>query len=402
MELLEKILWIIWALLQVVIAGYIAIPFLFVVIYGLLRLFRVRTPFQRKPFLTDRQFDFAFIITAHQETKFVYPLVDSILKQSYGNFIVYLVADDCQQENISFADARIRVLKPEPALHSKIKSIRYAIAKFERKPDAIIILDADNLIHPSFLDTMNQYFRKGYRVVQSQFKPKNTDTDYARMDAIGDMFNFFIEREMRMRMGMSSAIWGSGVAVDTDMYNAVEYKHFLGGFDKKLQAYLVQNTRRIAYAEEAILFDEKITSGASLETQRTRWISSYFKYFKESFVIFFKGLLRFDINLMYFGYILLRPPLFMVLGLAGLFTVINFFIWPLAAWIWVGLWASFLVAFAAIVLIKGKDARFLATFFKLPLFAGRQFLALIKVRKAKKSFLKTQHTSLVYIDDLIK
>jgi len=401
-EILEKIGLGIWWFLQLVFGVYMIIPFLFVLLYLLLKLFGVKTPFQRKPILTDKNFDFALIVTAHQELRFVYPLIDSIIKQSYKNFIVYLVADDCAGQEISFEDPRIRVIKPETPLHSKIKSIKYGISKFDCKPDALIILDADNLIHPSFLETMNQYFRKGYRVVQAEFKPKNIDTDFARMDAIGDMFNFFVERDMRMRLGISSAIWGAGVAMDIDLYNAVEYKDFLGGFDKKLQYYLVLNTHRIAYAEEAILFDEKISSGASLENQRTRWISSYFKYFKESFLLFFKGLFSFNFNLMYFGYILLRPPLFIVLGLSGLFMVLNFFISPVLFWSWVGIWVSFFVAFAAIILIKGKDPRFLGTFFKLPLFMWRQVLALLKIKKAKKSFLKTQHSSLVYIDELLK
>jgi cellulose synthase/poly-beta-1,6-N-acetylglucosamine synthase-like glycosyltransferase len=114
------------------------------------------------------------------------------------------------------------------------------LAQFKKKHDAVIILDSDNLIHPQFLQVMNNHFRKGYRVVQCDFKPKNTDTVYARMDAIGDMFNFFIDREARMRLGISASIWGSGVAIDYDLYNEVEYNNFLGGFDKKLQAHLVQ------------------------------------------------------------------------------------------------------------------------------------------------------------------
>jgi hypothetical protein len=38
----------------------------------------------------------------------------------------------------------------------------------------------------------------------------------------------------------------------------------------------------------------------------------------------------------------------------------------------------------------------------MPVFVFRQLLALLKLGKAKKSFMKTQHSKLVFIDDLIK
>jgi cellulose synthase/poly-beta-1,6-N-acetylglucosamine synthase-like glycosyltransferase len=402
MHIAEQILRVVFIIIQVVLAFYMLLPFFFLASYGILKLVGAKTPFQRKPYLTDKNHQFGIIITAHQETQFVLPLVDSILKQDYKHFYVYIVADDCNTVELKFNDPRIRVLKPEPALHSKIKSIHYGLSKFTGKHDAVIILDADNLIHPSFLGVMNDYFRKGYKVVQCDFKPKNTDTHFARMDAIGDMFNFFLEREARMWLNFSAAIWGSGVAIDLDLYKEVEYTNFLGGFDKKLQSHLVRRVNRIAFAPAAILYDEKITSGKSLENQRTRWISSYFKYFGESLNIFIAGVKKASLNLVYFSLITLRPPLFLIVGFSFLATIINFFINPLHFYAWLIIIAAFLLSFITIVIIKGRDTRFLLTFLLLPVFAMRQMLALFKVKKAKKSFLKTQHSKLVYIDDLLK
>ena len=247
---------------------------------------------------------------------------------------------------------------------------------------------------------MNQYFQKGYPVVQGSFRAKNSGTDFARMDAIGDMFNFFIEREMRMKLGLSSAIWGSGIAIRLCLYKNVNYTHFLGGFDKRLQAHLVQNTNRIAFAPEAVLYDEKVSSGEALQTQRTRWISSYFKYFGESFQILMRGLLRLNFNLFYFGYVLLRPPLFIVLLGAVVIALANLFISITMFYVWVALLLAFGISFITIVVIKSRDPRFIMAIFKLPLFVGRQLLALLKIRRASKSFMKTQHINLVYIDEV--
>lgn len=401
MQIGLEVLKIIFLIIQLLLALYVLVPFVSLLIYFICNLFKIKDPYQRKQFITDKNFEFGIIITAHQETKFIFPLVDSILKQSYQNFKVYVVADDCDTSTLQFADSRIKVLKPEVALHSKIKSIRYGLSNFSNNHDALIILDADNLIHPSFLQVMNNYFRKGYKVVQSDFKPKNTDTVYAKMDAIGDMFNFFTDREVRMKTGLSAAIWGSGVAIDLDLYHEVEYSDFLGGFDKKLQSHLVQNVNQIGFSTNAILFDEKISSGKSLENQRTRWISSYFKYFKESFAILLTGLKKLNFNLIYFGFITLRPPLFIVIGCSLVSAIVDYFIYPSLFVGWLFILASFVLSFIAIVAIKGRSLSYIQALFMMPVFVFRQALALLQIKKAKKSFLKTQHTKLVFIDDLI-
>ena len=399
---LLKILLIFFLLLQLIIAYYLLLPPFLLLVYGIKKLFKVETAFERLPILTKKDFEFGVIITAHQETRFVVPLVDSILKQQYQKFNIYIVADDCDISELKFTDPRINILTPKPALHSKIKSIHYSLTKFVKDHDALIILDADNLIHPSFLSTMNMYFQKGYKVVQSDFKPKNTDSHFARMDAISDMFNLFLEREARMWLNLSAAIWGSGVAIDLELYKEVEYKSFLGGFDKKLQAHLVQRVDRIAFAPKALLYDEKISSGKSLQTQRTRWISSYFKYFRESLKLFFTGLKRGSVNLIYFSSIILRPPLFIIIGSAFFITAVNYFLLSGYFIPWLCILALFFISFIVIIIIKGKDIRFLKTFLLLPLFAWRQLLALFKLKKAKRSFMKTQHSQLIYIDDILK
>lgn len=102
MAVLGEIVFILFLLVQALLAVYIALPALLLVSYALIRLFRIRTPFQRKPFLTEQEFEFGLIITAHQETEFVIPLVDSILKQTYQRFHVYIVADDCAPGALSF------------------------------------------------------------------------------------------------------------------------------------------------------------------------------------------------------------------------------------------------------------------------------------------------------------
>ena len=176
MEVVVQILLVLFYVLSGIIAFYFLLPaFLFISYYvkgGL-----------KKKFSYDpqgKQFEFAAIITAHQDVRFVPPFVDSFLKQRYPNFKVYVVADDCDVTDLNFNDERIIVLKPEVALHSKIKSIQYAIDHFVNDPDVMIIFDSDNLVHPDYLKNLCGYFQQGFRVVQTHMLSKNTDTTYSR------------------------------------------------------------------------------------------------------------------------------------------------------------------------------------------------------------------------------
>ena len=396
-------LYFIWYLIQSWIAIYLLLPVFFLLVYAIKRLLNNRHSITHKKPKLNRDFNFAAIVTAHEETRLIHPLVDSLLKQRYGNLHVYVVADACRDISaLVFNDPRVTILKPEQDLNSKIKSIDYALNRFVQPHDALVIFDSDNLVHPDYMEILNRYFQQGYTAVQTNLQPKNTDTLYARLDAIGDIYHNFTEREMRMELGLSSAIWGLGIAIDTELYKKIIYENFLGGFDKRIQADIVMQIPQLAFAKEAMVYDEKIPDGKALEKQRTRWINAYFKYFSLAWKVFVFGLRRLNFNKAFFGFINLRPPLFITLGLAMLFLAINFFIDTRLFLAWLFLLLAYGLSFFIIILVKSPDKRIVKSFFFLPLFALRQVVALLKIRKANKAFLKTEHTKIIYIDDLLR
>ena len=102
----------------------------------------------------------------------------------------------------------------------------------------------------------------------------------------------------------------------------------------------------------------------------------------------------------YSAFIMLRLPLFITLAAGFIVTIVNYFISMPLFYAWLAIMLSFFVAFTGIVAIKGRDFRYIRTMFSLPLFVFNQVMALTKIKKAKKSFLKTRHTRVVYIDEL--
>jgi len=398
MQLITHILWILFYIINGVLAVYFIIPIVFFLLHYILPEKKFGK-FKKQQ--TEKQFDFAAIITAHQDTRFIAPLVDSFCKQQYQHFVVYVVADDCDISNLHFTDSRIKIIKPETALHGKTKSIKLAVDSFVRQHDALIIFDSDNLVHPEYLKNLNAYFQHGFKVVQTHMLSKNTGTVYARLDSIGHIYNNFLERQVKMEMGLSSAILGLGIAIDLDLYKEIFYKDTLGGFDKRLQILLVQKVKQIGFAKDCIVYDEKVEDGATLEKQRTRWINTYFKYFPQSISLFVKGLFKLNLSQFLIGFIMLRPPLFMIFILAFILTAVSFIIKPILGIMWCMLIFLFAVNFVLIIATQSRQKGMVGSLAYIPKIVVRQIRSLLRIKTANKSFLKTEHNNVIYIDDLL-
>lgn len=398
MEVLIQIFTVLFYILSGIIAFYFLLPaFLFIAYYlkgGLKKKFSYNKDGQ--------QFEFAAIITAHQDGRFIEPLVDSFLKQRYKNFKVYVVADDCDISGMNFTDERIVVLKPDVALHSKIKSIQHAIDNFRSEPDVMIIFDSDNLVHPDYFLNLAGYFQQGFKVVQTHMLSKNTDTTYSQLDSVGHIYYTFFERKSKMALGLSSSILGLGIALDYKLYKEINYKNTVGGFDKKLQARMAMLVKQIAFADDVIVYDEKVEDAAVMEKQRTRWIWSYFSHIKDSWKLTMHGFKTFNLGRILLGASMLRPPMIILMSLLFLVLVATFFINPSLLFVWAGIIVLYVLIFILTVATQSYQKGMMQSLRFIPLLIVSQFKSLLKIKKAKNNFLKTEHKKVMYIDELLK
>lgn len=388
--------------IQVWLLSFLLQPYLLLLIYGFAK--PISTLRKTRALANQKNYQFAIIITSHQETNFIPPIVDSLIKQVYPHFRAYVVADDCDISGLHFDDPRIILLRPPEALHNKTRSIRYALERFHDTDEVLVIFDPDNLVHPRFLEILNRYYNRGFRAVQGKLFSKNVAGTYEQMDNVGVIFNNFIDRDMRALLGLSGNIWGSGVSVDRKLYEEIIYdaRSHVGGFDKRMQAEIAKRIPQIGYAPDAVLYDEKVDDPKNLEKQRNRWIRAYFKFTAEAFDLLWTGIRRMNFNLTYFGYNLTRPPYFLQLTSAAFFIVINYFVSPLLCWIWVMSLILFVLSFFMIVMINGTEPGESRGVWFMPLFFYHQLMAFLRLRRSKSAFLKTEHTKIVYIDDLLK
>jgi cellulose synthase/poly-beta-1,6-N-acetylglucosamine synthase-like glycosyltransferase len=399
MSTVLNLLLALFIIVQVIFFVYLLSPLLLLVFSTIYGKKDIKKHLNNRKVYND-DFDFAAIITVHQDARFIEPFIDSFLKQTYKKFKVYIVADDCDTTGIRISDDRIKIIRPSTPIHSKVKSIQYAVDCLEKQHDVMVIFDSDSLVHPSYFERLNTYFQAGYEAVQCITISKSLKTGMAKVETLGWVFTTFIERASRMMLGLSSTVSGNGIAIKLSLYKDINYVDSLGGFDKRLQTYLMIKLDEIAFAKDAIVFEEKTNDGKSFEKQRTRWIYSYFKYFNDNWLIFWEGLKKINFNKIFFGFSAMRPPLFLTMGISVLCMVINLLIDPFVSLIWLLAMMIFIFSFIGIATKKGYQRGLDDAILLLPMIVFLQFKAFFQMGKASKSFMKTEHDEVCYIDQI--
>lgn len=388
---------IFWQIIQILIGYNLVLP-LFLYIFYLIY------PKSRNKTGSTEINDYAIIVTAYEQTHTLAPVVASILKLRYKNYLVYIVADKCDITNLHFDDERVVLLRPEETLSSNTRSHFYAIHRFKRQHNRISIIDSDNLVEPDYLEELNVYFDQGFSAVQGVRKPKNMDSVYACLDAARDIYYNYFVGKILFEAGSSATLAGSGMAFTTSLYReCLEHLDITGaGFDKILQKEIVERGFRIAYAENVIVYDEKTSRPDQLVNQRARWINTWFKYFKFGFLLIGKGVTGFNWNQFLFGIVLLRPPLFIFLILSGFFMVVDLLISPMQSFIWLIGFLIFVAGFIFSLVMSNTDKRIYQSLWGIPKFVFFQVMSLLKLRKANEITIATQHFHKKEIEDLKK
>ena len=377
-----------WLILQTIVAIIIVFPIFSYFVYILIR---------QKPSKNDThpkgEGDYAILVTAFKDTANIPFVVNSLLSQHFTNYIIYIIADNCPGFNDNFVDERVVVLQPDEVLQNQLKSHFYAISHFKRNHNRLTIIDSDNLVAPTFLSNIDLLFDEGYSAVQGVRKAKNLNTAYACLDAANEIYYFFFNRKILFNIGSSSMLSGSGMAFTVALYKeCLEHVQDSGaGFDKILQKEIISKGYRIAFAENAIVYDEKTAHRDQLVKQRARWNNTWFRYFSFGLQLMWQGITQLNINRFVFGFIIIRPPLFLLLGLSVTLLFANIFININIAFAWVIVLLSFTAGFFIALTKSNTDKRIYQALVHIPQFVFLQVLSLFKTRKANQFSVATIH-----------
>lgn len=224
---------------------------------------------------------FLILYPAYNEDRVIVNSVHTFLGQyyPYANFRVCVISDHMQPEtNQQLSELPITLLQPSFEKSSKAKAMQYAIDYFkkERKDniDYVVILDADNVVDSDFLDKLNAICCKGYKAIQCHRCAKNSNNNIAVLDGVSEEINNTIFRKAHNRIGLSSALIGSGMCFDYKWFRENVYNLSTAGEDRELEALLLKQKIYIHYEPDIHVFDEKVSNKDNFQKQRLRWMTA--------------------------------------------------------------------------------------------------------------------------------
>ena len=158
--------------------------------------------------LYHRMGRFLILYPAYKEDRVIINAVEQFLLQKYPatHYTVAVISDHMQPEtNEQLSKLPITLLTPAFEKSSKAKAMQYAINEVEGEFDNVVILDADNVVRPDFLDQLN-VLSTIYDAIQCHRCAKNANNDVAVLDGASEEINNTLFRKAHNRLGLSSAL----------------------------------------------------------------------------------------------------------------------------------------------------------------------------------------------------
>ena len=251
--------------------GYI---FFYAITYALGQLLIIK----RGPTSDDiRQKKYLVIFPAYGEDKVILHTVKSFLLQHYPHdkYSVVVASDHMLKEtNTELSKLPITLLQPQFENSSKAKALQFAIDNIHDNFDNIVILDADNIVQPDFLEKLNEICNQGFSAIQCHRCAKNAENQIAQLDGISEEINNSLFRKGHNNIGLSSALIGSGMCFDYLWFKAHVHLLSTAGEDREIEKMLLIEHIYIKYVEDIDVFDEKVGNEDNFQLQRQRWMSA--------------------------------------------------------------------------------------------------------------------------------
>lgn len=341
-----------------------------------------------------RNYTYLILYPAYNEDRVIVSSVEKFLGQyyPYQSFKVAVISDHMQPEtNDKLRQLPITLLTPVFEKSSKAKAMQYAMDQIQEDYDYIVILDADNVVNSNFLEQLNEVCAKGYKAIQCHRCAKNSNNDIAVLDGVSEEINNTIFRKAHNRIGLSSALIGSGMCFDFKWFKENVYKLTTAGEDRELEALLLMQGIYIHYEESIPVFDEKVSNKDNFQKQRLRWMTAQIQSLVRMLPYIPKAILDGNIDFIdkTVQQALIPRSMLIVLTfmMACLITLLSQ-VWCLKWWI------LFLFICLSLYVSTPKKLRSHSVFGKLlslPMLVWKMILNILKIDRKNTDFIHTTH-----------
>ena len=344
--------------------------------------------------LSNKQYKFLILYPAYKEDRVIINAVENFLMQDYPttHYTVAVISDHMQPEtNDYLRQLPITLLEPVFEKSSKAKAMQYAINEVKGDVEQVVILDADNVVRPDFLSQLN-ILCTIYDAIQCHRCAKNANNDVAVLDGASEEINNTIFRKAHNRLGLSSALIGSGMCFKYELFKKNVFELKTAGEDREMEALLLHQEVFIKYAPEIHVFDEKVTNQDNFQRQRMRWMTAQVQSLLSNLPKIPRAILHGKINFVDKTIQqALIPRSILIVLLAGISILMTIF---MPSWCkkW---WILFALLAIALIIALPRQLRFrsFAKVLAIPNLVLRMLKNILHIDRKNTDFIHTEHST---------
>jgi exopolysaccharide biosynthesis WecB/TagA/CpsF family protein len=218
------------------------------------------------------------LVPAHNEAELIGRSVRSLLAQDYPAELieVVVIADNCDDDTAALATvAGARVMQRSDAEHpGKGHALRWAMDRLlvePRPPDAVVVVDADSVAHPSLLRELEARLRSGADAVQAEYLVLDEAGTRAELVGVGFLLFHRVRLAGRAALGLPSSLVGNGMLLSRRLLETHPWDATTGAEDLEYTLNLCMAGIHPEFAARARLWGPMPTGGRASRRQRMRW-----------------------------------------------------------------------------------------------------------------------------------
>ncbi len=329
-----------WLLLAIEVV--IALPVLYLCLLSISAILAIRRLNKRASALTPtpQYVRFAILIPAHNEITVLGQLIESLVGLVYPKecYTVYVVADNCTDTTAELARATSWVTVYErfdQEKRGKGFALNWLIQKLDEDRliyDAYVVLDADSVVVPAFLQEMNRGLAQGAQALQANNNVLNiTESASTALRWIAMTLMNHVRPLGRNGIGCSSTLTGNGMCLSRSLLVRYPWQSFSLAEDYQYYLSLVQHGEKVLYMPEAIVRSVMPSTFEQMRTQDIRWESPDISQpaWKTAGKLLKTGIRNRDLVRIEAIAELLTPPLSYLVGSCLLALVGSLLVWTL-------------------------------------------------------------------------
>src|SRR6266699_3978744 len=225
---------------------------------------------------------FAILIPAHNEQDILGTLLDSLAGLDYprDQYTVHVVADNCTDStaNVARATGWVHVHERfDKIKRGKGYALNWLMQELEENQliyDAYVILDADSVVVPTFLQSMARELARGAQAMQACNTVLNlSDSPSTALRFVALTLVNHVRPLGRNGLGASSNLSGNGMCLSRPLLLRYPWQAYSLSEDYQYYLTLVRHGERVLYLPEAIVRSEMPSTFAQMRTQDIRWES---------------------------------------------------------------------------------------------------------------------------------